>query len=599
MGVHMPRIDVSFHLLRVAFSRFCLPFVALALVCSAAAQEERVMTLLPDAQFSKVANELAFGKKPEDFAYLLFRLPIDLRSSDILGAKLRLTQTRQVLSCVRSQSIKVFRSSELTSATWEQWKPGDDEVRAKLSDNCSGDKSIVDDADLKDLLTSGTGTSTKSIALVLQAASSFAAERYYYPSDPQATSENILDQPRLIIRYSVPEQRTPAARELSDGWANSRSSTPFVFDSLPASFVAGTATDEAEALKPIFTPAGPTQSKEIRGPEGNLYTMTGSTLYGASTAHRLLWQYTIGASENWRMTLSPTGRYLYAIGIFENERRFWAINTATGIRQQLPINQAVDLSGKGFVIEQFHSPVVAYHPEGADYVFVSANSNDAASLFLVRNSMDKRDPTAAPNLDGPHYIKGIGYQIAQPIISEGTTSSLQGKSLYVAVQTENGKAAIESRDVSADEGTALVMGPKFSVTANNDLWRHENPVLDGKDNLIFYDSNQIFLLPAKDRSKVLALDFRSSANLQLLFGPSGWLYSRNDQGQIVPIVPSYDASSVNEVRSPVDAQLTGLVERKTLNVKASGSIFLAPGFTVDAAGLECSAGVEQSKLQTN
>jgi hypothetical protein len=572
--------------------------------------EQRVVTLLPEVQFAQAPGAAFTIAKDGSRAYLLFRFPNDVQPSQIVSARLRLTRITEVTSASKDPGIEVYGTSESTTANWNGWEANKTTCLPKRT-TClavlpprNGVDGTVEQADLTEFLQRRTAPG-RGIALLLAPQATYHLGREYYPSRPADKGEDSGKQPRLIVTYTVPAQRTAAAREVSDGWPNARSSVPLLFLApLPGAFVSGPPADDAAALESVLRPASPPAipsniEKQVLGPEGNSYIVGGGNLYAVNHAGRMLWLRKVGASADWRMTLSPNGWYLYAVGTIDRTPLFYAINTATGeIRNPLPKppKSVQDLQGSPITITSFHNPVVAYNTEGADYVFLSANSDEKASLVFVKNRIEQNDPTAAPNLDPPQYIRGAGSQLGQPIITTGSDSSMKEKKLYVVMKTAAATAAVASLDFPFKDPASLTAGADFGP-ASSGLWRKENPVIDGDGNIIFYDNRKLVVLAAKDRKSVVPIPFDASANLQLAFGSSGRLYTRDEAGKLLLAIPSFPAAE-SLVLSPVDAEITGRVAGKTLVVKAAGNIFLVPGFAVDLkAGLECRVGVAQAELK--
>src|SRR5262249_29359840 len=150
-------------------------------------------------------------------------------------------------------------------------------------------------------------------------------------------------------------------------------------------------------------------------------------LYALNPDFQMLWKTGIGKSDHARMTLSPDGQFVYAGALLPVEGNseqptFLAINAQTGKATSMPFPNEKNA---------FHDPVVIKHPDGADYIYIAANSNDSGVLRTVKNAPNEKPGDRIAKLTQISEVTGLFSQPAPDSMALPAKGDLSGKKLFV------------------------------------------------------------------------------------------------------------------------------------------------------------------------
>ena len=266
-------------------------------------------------------------------------------------------------------------------------------------------------------------------------------------------------------------------------------------------------TASIENFKPALRPT--------LGEDGSLYAMPPGALYGFNPDPQETWRYPAGKvemAEASRVALSPdAGRYAYALAKSGATTQLVRMETATGSVDvsTLPVIDVteggttsklnLDLGFTGYT-----RPVVAKGPR-QDYVFYSAST--AQSGLLLAHS-------------GGELIWWKQGLVFQPIVNKDNN--------VVAVQS--GKLHVYARLNGKDDGTDPER--KSCVSAESNLRATSNLVLDGEDNVYFWNNGSLWGFTKGCKNFLNRPLAGLPENLELLFAPDGTLFARTETNQL-------------------------------------------------------------------
>lgn len=337
-------------------------------------------------------------------------------------------------------------------------------------------------------------------------------------------------------------------------------------------------------------------------PDGTLYVIDDTDIYALNPDFQMLWRTGIGTSEKARMTLSPDGQFVYAAGLLPDgnnkKAKLLAINAQTGTSTELPNKSAFPKASK-----VFENPVVVRHPDGADYIYVAANSQSNGVLKTIKNEPQGEIGDRIAALSQVKEENGLFSQPAPDSTVPPAKGDLSAKKLYVVWQDKekqpspirlvsiNGQSgAIEDRDTPAITDLA-------SVADGSWLWNGGNPVIDHGGNVVFWANKRLFAYVA-DNKQLFAAEIPSlPEELELFFGTDGALYVTDKAGALWALVPQYNLdklvnqTATTSISSWTNLRVEGTVAKETI-LSAGGSVILGTNFKVnEKTTLKISTGV--------
>jgi len=337
------------------------------------------------------------------------------------------------------------------------------------------------------------------------------------------------------------------------------------------------------------------------------------------------------ADEESRITLSPDGRFLYALAHkIASKSRFIAINAQTG--KWLPLDPGkVNLSGNevtwvsgmkfdGKIVGQtillggkectvktkrsesltcvqnmgtnsnvngidfpdnlntFRNPVVTRGLNGEDFVYIAGNSRSEATLWAMTNKpVTQRNGDVLAQLTPVwEYPMEEKAAIGQPILGPTT---LQGMKLYFL---QNGGGAepklVAVKSLDGNKVSEATTSAKMVESTDG------VPVVDSAGDVILWASNTLYGFTA-DTNPLFTAKPDISFVPQLLFGPGGTLYARSETS-VSALVPSFQQSDTGPttIYSPTHLYVTGSAARqgvKAWTLGARGSVILGENFSVN------------------
>jgi len=324
----------------------------------------------------------------------------------------------------------------------------------------------------------------------------------------------------------------------------------------------------------------------VSGPDGSLYVIDGGDIYALNPDLRLLWRMSMGKTESARMTLSPDGRFVYATGIWVdgNDKKcgLLAINAQTG-----KSSARLDFPAE---ITSFHAPVIVKHPDGADYIWIAANSTDSGVLRCIKNKPSGKEGDKVAKPTTLWEKKGF---FSQPILDATTPEKdLSNKTLYVVSEAADKNEGAKLFAISAlTTGNSVSQSEKpIPDTKASYLWGAGNLVMDKIGNVIFWENGTLYCYdPAKNQVFAAKPEVTTKTGLeeelQLLFGSDGALYANNSStGALYALIPLYrlpaKQESVSTIYSPTHLWVDGTAgQGKEWVLKAGGSVLLGNGFS--------------------
>ena len=331
----------------------------------------------------------------------------------------------------------------------------------------------------------------------------------------------------------------------------------------------------------------------LPAPDGSLYVIGYTDLYALNPDFEMLWKTGIGTSANARMTLSPDGQFVYATGLLpEQGPSFLAINAQTG---KAPPSMSFENA-----INKFHVPVVIKHPDGADYIYIAANSGDNGVLRTVKNVPNEQPGDSIAELTKIYEEPGLFSQPAPDSAVLHKNDDLSKKKLYVLWKEKNDApvrlVSVNGRTGKIDEKTEITDSKNKNAAFANDswLWNGGNLAMDAGDNVFFWENGTLYGYQTKpSASKLFAWKQPEGSNLpqnlELLFGAEGTLFAQhceNDECRatagVFALIPTYSwPTAAASISSPTNLRVDGTATSgKTWTLDAPGSLFLGNGFTV-------------------
>jgi hypothetical protein len=320
--------------------------------------------------------------------------------------------------------------------------------------------------------------------------------------------------------------------------------------------------------------------------DGSLYATPGGSgyIYGFNPDPQEIWRYRsdnakLAAAS--RITLSPgAGRYAYVLSKFSNEPQTHPvrIDTATGSadKYDLPIvktkidgkemDKNLDLGFTGF-----HRPVAIKGPE-QDYVFLSAYTNENGMLLSHSGGSVvwwKEGPVSQPILDKDQNV--VAVQKGQVHVYDKFNGSDDGKDKKTCSSTETNVAATS------------------------------NLVLDGEDNVYFWNSGTLFAYTKGCTKFLESKNTTLPEKLELMFASDGTLYARSEgNNTLFSITPSQKKLNVAQADLKTDTIYAAetiqagpnlQINSENIILKAENSISFGTGFSVKAgASVLCRIG---------
>ena len=326
----------------------------------------------------------------------------------------------------------------------------------------------------------------------------------------------------------------------------------------------------------------------VPGPDGTLYIVKDSIYalnpsMGTTDNHgnvldpKKLWDVGIENPDKARITLSPDGRFLYALARFKgSESQLVAINAQTGKDTHL-LPGTVKTSGKGVTwvsgmkfdaaavgqmipigsrsctvetasstsltckedlgtqpsvswgdfpdnLKTFRNPVVVRGLHGAHYIYITGNSGSGATLWCVRNDPVTQDGSLIARFTVVwEFPLEKGSEVGQPILDPIMPSEGEGlfrKKLYFLEKGGDGQAKLIA--VNALDGTKVAETPLPAVPES--ISTDGNPVVDSAGKVILWANGTLYGFSADGKILFTAKPAISSTP-QLLFGPGGKLYA--------------------------------------------------------------------------
>lgn len=332
----------------------------------------------------------------------------------------------------------------------------------------------------------------------------------------------------------------------------------------------------------------------LSAPDGSLYVIDDTYLYALNPDLQMLWRTGIGTSADARMTLSPDGRFVYAtVNLADDKKGLLAINAQTGKSPPMLV----------FPPETkfFHNPVVIKHPDGADYIYIAANSQNSGVLRTVKNVAQGKigDRIALLSQVKQEDEKGFFSQPAAD--STSPKDDLSTKKLYVVWrEIQKGQTRMvsingQSGEIENPDAAPLKkdsQGHEASIEDASWLWSGGNLAMDSKGNVIFWENGTLYgyeagnkRLFAQQVNRGLPDAEKLPTKLQMLFGSDGTLYAQDSSnGTLFALIPSYELpTTASTITSPthlrVHLRVNGVVDKAT-TLSAGGSVLLGKGFKV-------------------
>jgi hypothetical protein len=346
----------------------------------------------------------------------------------------------------------------------------------------------------------------------------------------------------------------------------------------------------------------------VPGPDGTLYIVKNSIFALNPEVGKLdtnlkvvapekLWDVAIQEPDKARITLSPDGRFLYALALFRGSKsRFIAINAQTGkdvellpgkvntsgknvtwvsgmqfdstaVGQKIPIDVGEkaatctvqtktstsltceeDLGTKSGVswadfpdnLNTFRNPVVGRGLKGVDFVYITGNSGSGATLWGVRN-----DPVTTPDGALLAQLTGVwkyplekNSAVGQPILDPTAPPEGEGLSKKKLYFLQGFLPDVAGKPkliaVKALDGEKVPETPEPAELPEK-MSTEANPVVDSAGNVILWANNALYGFTAEMKRLFTAKPVIPYAP-ELLFGPGGTLYAAYGPAESVTTV---------------------------------------------------------------
>lgn len=303
----------------------------------------------------------------------------------------------------------------------------------------------------------------------------------------------------------------------------------------------------------------------VLGRDSSLYFTRYGYFYGLNPDMKKLWQYPDGDvradAKVSRITLSPDAQKNVSIlmRIEGENNKLVSINVATG--------ESVLFPSFAKKYTHFHRPLIIER-QGRNYIFMGANSEQGGVLHCYA---------------GGKQIWATSGSVSQPV--SGRTGNL----IY-AVQ--------EGQLLALD----ALSGKKVHVSSRSDLAVTSNLVLDGDDNVYFWNNGRFFVFNSGCELLVEKQLPDLPEHLELLFSPDGTLYARSAKSNTLTLVlPTRETLTLSQDILQNDTIYSADALRVTKNIqlattdkialKARDSISIGTGFSVKkGARLSCKIG---------
>ena len=356
----------------------------------------------------------------------------------------------------------------------------------------------------------------------------------------------------------------------------------------PKSPATEVANSGGQPLSPkLVTNLNPSLAPAV-GADGSLYFVNGQEVYGQNPDLQELWKVTLTNTTTSRVTVGPTGRFVYLTAKGEG---LVAIDAQTGERVTVKSNKSQTKLADSNNIT-FHAPVVIQHPDGTEKIYAAANSVGEGVLADFDNPRTKpRQRVPGPITADWEPLPGLWSQPLPDLLSPGTVSEPSTTKQIYAVSVKNSQGTLTA--INWLSGSAQPQAPSFSVATSPDLLNiASNGGVIGVDTdgvVYVWDGNNVKLYIFTPKGSVAALPLATSSGLtvgsRLAFGSDGTLYladaSNAANRTLRAVVPQFTLEKVSaeKIFSPTHLRVDGIVDKNT-ELTAPGSVILRDGFTV-------------------
>jgi hypothetical protein len=317
------------------------------------------------------------------------------------------------------------------------------------------------------------------------------------------------------------------------------------------------------------------------GPDGGLYFVNGMDVYALNPALQQLWKVTLGDNRTSRVTVGPSGRFVYLTTAGEG---LVTVNAQTGESFFNPLpNQDVLKNAESPAL---HAPVVIRHPDGTEKIYAAANSVNDGALALFNNP--KTTPGAGDS--GKITPAGSGWPLkglwSRPIpdqLSPGSEADPNPSKQLYTVAVANGVGTLKAVN--------WLNGATTDVTP---LLKPASPYLLSGGNLTTDEAGNRYVWNGAADGGLYAFGAAFNGLLnpsaagvipvrtQFYFGGDGTMYANDIDGRTLwAVVPQYTlgADSGANIYSPTHLRADGTVTKDT-TLAAGGSVILGADFKV-------------------
>jgi hypothetical protein len=346
----------------------------------------------------------------------------------------------------------------------------------------------------------------------------------------------------------------------------------------------------SDGLNPTLAPA--------LGPDGSLYFVAGTEVYGLNPDLQELWKVTLGSIKTSRITVGPSGKFVYLLGKRGVAMSLLSIDARTGDVAHKPLPNSELLTPAEN--PALHAPVVLLHTDGTEKIYVAANSINEGGLTCFDNKASSEntiETCLVASEKNPWPLPGLFSQpsagISEPVRPVEPVEPVEPvRPLYsVQVTGEEGKLMdIDWQNLSAEPiGKFPVENPKYLLNGGN-------LVVDQAGNIIVWDgADPKFYVGLAKEGKMAVLPFAEKHGItmgsRLLFGTDGTLYAADpaiaNNRHLRAVFPQYTLSATlnGTITSPTHLRVIGTVaqndaQNAETTLSARGSVFLGAGFTV-------------------
>jgi len=338
-----------------------------------------------------------------------------------------------------------------------------------------------------------------------------------------------------------------------------------------------------QSLTPKSLPGVNPRVPPVVGPDGSLYYVNGQQVYGLNPDLQELWKVTLEDTNTSRLTVGPSGKFVYLLGKKDGAMGLIAIDVRTG-----GISNA-KLPGSGLVT--LHAPVVLLS-SGTEKIYVAANSLEGGTLTAFDNLktiVDRKEIWSLGPTENWTPLTDAKILHSQP------TVSTDGTKIYsVQVKAERGQL----QAIDWLNGKPVSVGTDFPVGKSPYLLNGGNLAVDKSGSVLVWNGAEAKLYAfapggaSNVKPGVVAgptADVPGPiAETLLLFGSDGTLYApgpanANDRA-LKALLPQYMLvdSANSTISSPTHLRVLGAANNVTLS--AGGSVFVGPEFKVKQGG---------------